>query len=201
MIVAVGVRVKVTRQDWVTSRNVMSCIWTSSGGGSGTLAQGTEVVSQRSEANLYRKTVNSFVAMLFKLDFYLSLVCVSSLYTFLCRFLSAFWCLQCFDAVGWAAGSASACKKLSGGVLAWLPVWSELQTCIRPSWCHCQLLSLASVKSRLVLPFWYRLNQVVPEKGPLNGCVSVCLFQVFLHRILWTKRHGLYDSISCCKSQ
>jgi len=26
-----------------------------------------------------------------------------------------------------------ACKKLSGGVLAWLPVWSEVQTCIRPS--------------------------------------------------------------------
>jgi len=26
-----------------------------------------------------------------------------------------------------------ACKKLSGGVLAWLFVWSELQTCIRPS--------------------------------------------------------------------
>jgi len=29
--------------------------------------------------------------------------------------------LQCFDAVGWAAGRASlACKKLSGGVLVWL---------------------------------------------------------------------------------
>jgi len=28
----------------------------------------------------------------------------------------------------------------------------------------------ASVKSRLVLPFWFRLTQVVPEKGPLNGC-------------------------------
>jgi len=26
-----------------------------------------------------------------------------------------------------------ACKKLSGGVLAWLSVWSELQTCICPS--------------------------------------------------------------------
>ena len=26
-----------------------------------------------------------------------------------------------------------ACKKLSGGVLAWLSVWSEVQTCIRPS--------------------------------------------------------------------
>jgi len=32
-------------------------------------------------------------------------------------------------------------------------------------------LSLASVKSRLVLPFWCQLTRVVPEKGPLNGCV------------------------------
>jgi len=29
------------------------------------------------------------------------------------------------------------------------------------------------VKSRLVLPFWYRLTWVVPEKGPLNGCISL----------------------------
>jgi len=28
-----------------------------------------------------------------------------------------------------------------------------------------------SVKSRLVLPFWYQLTRVVPEKGPINGCV------------------------------
>jgi len=26
-----------------------------------------------------------------------------------------------------------ACKKLSGGVLAWLSVWREMQTCIWPS--------------------------------------------------------------------
>ena len=39
---------------------------------------------------------------------------------------------------------------------------------------HCHSLSLASVKSRLVLPFWYRLTQVVPEEGPLNWCVCVC---------------------------
>ena len=25
------------------------------------------------------------------------------------------------------------CRKLSGGVLAWLSVWSEVQTCIWPS--------------------------------------------------------------------
>ena len=34
---------------------------------------------------------------------------------------------------------------------------------------HC----LASVKSRLVLPFWYRLTRIVPEEGPLNVCVCV----------------------------
>ena len=67
-----------------------------------------------------------------------------------------------------------ACKKLSGGVLAWLSVWSEVQTYIWPSWCHCHSLSLASVKSRLVLPFWYRIFRVVPDKGPLNWCVCAC---------------------------
>jgi len=46
-----------------------------------------------------------------------------------------------------------------------------VQTCIWPSGFHCHSLSLASVKSRLVLPFWYRLTRVVPDKKPLNGCV------------------------------
>jgi len=36
-------------------------------------------------------------------------------------------------------------------------------------------LSLASVKSRLVVPFWYWLSQVAPDKGPLNWCVCVCV--------------------------
>jgi len=35
-----------------------------------------------------------------------------------------------------------ASKKLSGGLLALLSVWSEVQTCIWPSWCHCLSLSL-----------------------------------------------------------
>ena len=39
--------------------------------------------------------------------------------------------------------------KLSGGVLAWLSVWSEVQICIWTSWCHCHSLFLASVKSSL----------------------------------------------------
>jgi len=33
---------------------------------------------------------------------------------------------------GWQEGHP-ACKKQSGGVLAWLSVWSEVQTCIWPS--------------------------------------------------------------------
>ena len=35
--------------------------------------------------------------------------------------------------VGWQEGHPACKKKLSGGVLAWLSVWSEVQTCIWPS--------------------------------------------------------------------
>jgi len=66
------------------------------------------------------------------------------------------------------------CKKLSGGVLAWLSDWSKVQTCICPSGCHCHSLSLASVKSRLVF-------QLVPahpgspgQRAVKRVCVCVC---------------------------
>ena len=98
--------------------------------------------------------------------------------------------LQCFDAVGWAAGRAFSCKKLSGGVLTWLSVWSEVQTCTWPSQCHCHSLSLASVKSRLVLPFWYRLTRVVPDKGSLNRCVC---------NLNWKCRLTQIDMYNGCK--
>jgi len=64
-----------------------------------------------------------------------------------------------------------ACKKLSGGMLVWLSVWSKVQTCICPSRCHCHSLSLASVKSRLVT-FLVAAHPDSPDKGPLNGCSS-----------------------------
>ena len=76
--------------------------------------------------------------------------------------------------VWWQEGHP-ACKKLSGQVLLWLSVWSKVQTCLWSSWCHCHSLSLASVKSRLVLPFWYRLTRVVLDEGSFNGCVCVWL--------------------------
>ena len=49
--------------------------------------------------------------------------------------------------VGQKEGHPVCKEKLSGGVLAWLSVWSEVQTCIWPRRCHCHSLSLASVKS------------------------------------------------------
>ena len=68
-----------------------------------------------------------------------------------------------------------ACKKLSGGVLAWLSVLSEVQTCIRPSRCHCHSLPLASVKSRLV----YLLVPAHPgspgQRAVKRLCVCVCV--------------------------
>ena len=33
-------------------------------------------------------------------------------------------------------------------------------------------------KIQIGLPFWYRLTQVVAEKGPLNVCVCVCVSMV-----------------------
>jgi len=76
---------------------------------------------------------------------------------------------QCFDAVGWAAGRASSLKKTEwwgAGVVICLEQGADLHMAkLMPL-----PLSPASVKSRLVLPFWYRLTRVVPEKMPLNGC-------------------------------
>ena len=88
---------------------------------------------------------------------------------------------ECLPSVLWRCWLGSrkgirSVKKLSGGVLAWLSVWSEVQTCIWPGWCHCHSLSLASVKSRLVFTFLVPAHPDSPGKRPLNGCVQ--------HRVL-----------------
>ena len=35
-------------------------------------------------------------------------------------------------------------------------------------------------KTQMVLPYWYRLTRLVPDKGPLSGCVHVCIYFVDL---------------------
>jgi len=67
----------------------------------------------------------------------------------------------------------SARENLSGGVLwFWLERGADLHMA------HLMPLPLTVScfsKIRLVLPFWYRLTQVVPDKGPLMGWVCVSL--------------------------
>jgi len=43
-------------------------------------------------------------------------------------------------------------------------------------------LIVSSVKARLVLPFWYRLTQVVRDKGPLNACARFEQRQRLTHK-------------------
>ena len=85
-----------------------------------------------------------------------------------------------------------ACKKLSGGVLAWLSVCSELQTCILPSWCHCHSLSLAPVKSRLVKAKLNNatLNKLSPWQRRDNYAPCRCRWQLDSRRIYVCPRMG-----------
>jgi len=68
-----------------------------------------------------------------------------------------------------------ACKKTDwwgAGMVIYLE-WGA--NCLHMTQLMLLPLSLASVKSRLVIPFWYRLTRVILDKGPLNRCVCVCL--------------------------
>jgi len=68
---------------------------------------------------------------------------------------------------------------------------------LMPQWSGA-LWSLASVKSRLVLPFWYWLTQVVLDKGPLNRCACVCVcvracvrvWNSYDNLVIWCQRYS-----------
>ena len=83
---------------------------------------------------------------------------------------------QCFDAVGWVAGRASAIRPVKtewwgAGMVICLGRCADLHMAeLMPL----KLTVSCSSKFRLVLPFWYWLTQVVPDKGPLNMCACVC---------------------------
>jgi len=75
-----------------------------------------------------------------------------------------------------------------------------VQISVWPSWYRCHSLSLASVKSRLVLPFWYRLTWVFPDKGQLNGCVCVYGDSVD-NTALRTSVSSSWSECACCRQQ
>ena len=57
-----------------------------------------------------------------------------------------------------------------------------------------------TVKSRLLLPFWYWPTRVVLEKGPLNGCVCVCDLDANLRQaIMQFSASDLYCSVEHIK--
>ena len=86
------------------------------------------------------------------------------------EFMSAFSALTLL--VGRQEGHLAR-KKLRGGVLAWLSVWSKMQKIfIWSSWCHCHPIICCSSKIQNGLPFWCWLTQVVLERQPLSGCSS-----------------------------
>jgi len=67
---------------------------------------------------------------------------------------------------------------VSGAVMAWLSVWSEVRICIWPSWCHCHS---CSSKSRLVFTFLLLAHPASPRQMALNECC----FQEFETRIIY----------------
>ena len=105
--------------------------------------------------------------------------------TWICKFPSVLW--RCW--LGSRKGVRPV-KKLSGGVLAWLSVWSEVQTCIWPSWYYCHLLTVPCFSkiqigctflvpaypgspghmcsSKVVRPFW--------TDSSASDAISSCLF-------------------------
>jgi len=75
-------------------------------------------------------------------------------------------------------------KKLSGRVLAWLSVWSEVQTCIWPSWCHFHSLSPASVPNKWPLNRWER---------ELDSIYSSWSYQFLQWMTNWSKITDILD--------
>jgi len=63
-----------------------------------------------------------------------------------------------------------ACKKLSGGVLAWLSAWSEVQTCIMSQLIPLQL----TVSSFSKIQTGFTFLAPAGQKG-VRVCVSVCV--------------------------
>ena len=80
--------------------------------------------------------------------------------------------------VGWQEGHL-VCKNLSGGVLARLSVWGEVQICIWLRWCHCHSLNLAPV-THTTQPFYSSLDFVQDNPGELVPKGTFCHHLDFL---------------------
>ena len=85
---------------------------------------------------------------------------------------------------GWQEGHP-ACKKLSGGMLAWLSVMGRGADLHMARLMPLPLTISCSSKSRLVLPFWYWLTWVLL----LLLLLLLHLFNGLFSRTSWVSRH------------
>ena len=99
-----------------------------------------------------------------------------------CFFKKVFCCtaFSAFTLLVWQQEGHPDCKKLSGGVLAWLSVLSEVQTCIWPSWlCVCVPLPLTVCcysKIQIGFTFLVPAHPGSPrQKAVKRVCVCVCV--------------------------
>jgi len=108
----------------------------------------------------------------------------------------SFYCLQCFDAVSWAAGRASSLQKTE-----WWGADRRGANLHMVSWCHCHSLSLASVKSRLILVSAHPDNpgqSLEGCKADLCVCVCVCVFCFVLFPAQWSIEHSIKVICNAC---
>ena len=93
-----------------------------------------------------------------------------------------FLCYSALTLLVWCQEEHPACKKLNDGIVICVERGADCLHMV-------QLMPLhpkTPFKSRLLLPFWYRLTQVVLEKRPLNVCVCFMPFSVL--------DFGMYDT-------
>jgi len=58
-------------------------------------------------------------------------------------------------------------------------------------------VSCFSKADRLVLPFWCRLTRVVPDRGPLNGCVFLADISIAIVKVDEKRCKGLIYNTAC----
>ena len=151
-------------------------------------------------------------------DWFCSSIPVNQTVRVICQYLCTYLFI-CFSCVAkympsvlwrcWLGGRKGIrpVKNWVVGVLAWLSVWIEVQTCIWPSWCHCHSLSLASVKSILVPAHQgnpgqraVKLVQVLPHEVAWQSSFLPNYFGVFIPSVLWRCFLGVRKSIRPVKT-
>ena len=98
--------------------------------------------------------------------------------------------IQCFDAVSWATGRASSLLKTEwwgAGVIICLD-WSEVQTNNMAQLMPLPLTVSCFSKIQIAFSFLVPAYRVVPDKGPLNGCVWCWVVSVHCSWLNLTER-------------